>query len=214
MNNLEKNIIFFLIFFYASCFFSFFNFLHRLINGQPYRIPKKIPFKSLHIEPHPHLTYIYKKNFYSPPAEEARYPLNKGKYQTCALKTNNLKFFNGYNGNREIELPKPEGLFRINCLGASTTQNYISFEDKNYSYPMELEKILKEKLKKNVEVNNCGQGGYTSADILIRFLLQIVDTKPDVNVIYHAYADKVLLDRKFYSDYSHSRKILVKILET
>ena len=186
-----------------------FNFLHRLINGQPYRIPKKIPFKSLHIEPHPHLTYIYKKNFYSPPAEEARYPLNKGKYQTCALKTNNLKFFNGYNGNREIKLPKPEGLFRINCLGASTTQNYISFEDKNYSYPMELEKILKEKLKKNVEVNNCGQGGYTSADILIRFLLQIVDTKPDVIVIYHAYADvRSYLTENFYSDYSHSRKNL------
>ena len=43
-----------------------FNFLHRLINGQPYRIPKKIPFKSLHIEPHPHLTYIYKKTFILP----------------------------------------------------------------------------------------------------------------------------------------------------
>lgn len=186
-----------------------FNILHRLIYGQSYRIPKKIPFKSLHIEPHPHLTYIYKKNFRSPPAEEARYPLNKGKYKTCALKTNNLKFFNGYNGDRDIELPKPNGLLRVNCLGASTTQNYISFENKNYSYPMELEKILKEKLKRNVEVNNCGQGGYTSADILIRFLLQIVDTKPDVIVIYHAYADvRSYLTENFNSDYSHSRKNL------
>ena len=186
-----------------------FNFLHRLIYGQSYRMPKKIPFKSLHIEPHPYLTYIYKKNFHSPPVEEARYPLNKGKYKTCALKTNNLKFFNGYNGDRDIELPKPNGLLRVNCLGASTTQNYISFENKNYSYPMELEKILKEKLKRNVEVNNCGQGGYTSADILIRFLLQIVDTKPDVIVIYHAYADvRSYLTENFNSDYSHSRKNL------
>ena len=39
---------------------------------------------------------------------------------------------------------------------------------------MELEKILKEKLKRNVEVNNCGQGGYTSADILIRLLFFFV----------------------------------------
>ena len=208
---LEKNIIFFLIFFLCILFFFefFFNFLHRLINGRPYSMHKKIPFDSLHIEPHPHLTYIYKKNFLSPASEEARYPLHKGKYKTCQLKTNNYKFFNGYNGDRDIKIPKPNDIFRINCLGASTTQNYISFENKNYSYPMELEKILEKKLKKKVEVNNCGQGGYTSADILIRFLMQIAETKPDAIIIYHAYADiRSYLTENFSSDYSHSRQNL------
>tara|TARA_A100001015_G_C14990776_1_gene713830 strand:- start:418 stop:1638 length:1221 start_codon:yes stop_codon:yes gene_type:complete len=188
-----------------------FNFLHRLINGNAYKVPKKIPFKSLHIKPHPHLTYIFKKNFKSPPVEFTRYPLHKGKFKTCDLRTNNLGFFNGYNGDRNIEVPKPKNLFRINCLGASTTQNYISFEGKNYSYPLELEKIIKQKISKDIEVNNCGQGGYTSADLLIRFLLQIVDTEPDLILIYHAYADiRSYLSEDFETDYSHSRENLAK----
>ena len=206
---LKKNYFFYLLFFFLLLFLTeiTFNFFHRLINACPYKIPKKIPFESIHIEPHPHLTYIYKKNFSSPPVEQTRYPLHKGKYYTCLLKTNNLSFFNGYYGNRDILVPKPKNLLRINCLGASTTQNYISFKKKNYSYPLELEKILKNKLKQNVEVNNCGQGGYTSADILIRFLLQIIDTKPDIIIIYHAYADvRAYLTENFVSDYSHSRQ--------
>ena len=187
----------------------FFNFVFRLINGHKYKSPKKVPFKDLHIEPHPYIPYIYKRNFKSPPAEETRYPLHRGEFSTCDLRTNNFKFFNGPGGNRDIVVPKPKDLFRITCIGASTTQNYISFNNKNYSYPMELENILKKKLKKNLEVNNCGQGGYTSADILIRFLLQIVDTEPDALIIYHGHADvKSYLTPNFESDYSHSRQNL------
>ena len=71
-------------------------------------------------------------------------------------------------------------IFRINCLGASTTQNYLQFNNEVYSYPLELEKILKTKSHKNIEVNNCGSGGYTSSDILVRTLLQNLDTDPNV----------------------------------
>ena len=123
----------------------FFNFVFRLINGHKYKSPKKVPFKDLHIEPHPYIPYIYKRNFKSPPAEETRYPLHRGEFSTCDLRTNNFKFFNGPGGNRDIVVPKPKDLFRITCIGASTTQNYISFNNKNYSYPMELENILKKK---------------------------------------------------------------------
>jgi lysophospholipase L1-like esterase len=209
----NKSIVFFLIFLFILIILVeiFFNFTHRLINGYPYKIHKKIPFDSLHIEPHPHLTYIYKKNFNSPPVENTRYPLHRGKFKTCALKTNNLGFFNGYNGDRDVVVPKPNDLFRINCLGASTTQNYISFEGKHYSYPLELENILKNKAGRKIEVNNCGQGGYTSADLLIRFLLQVVDTEPDLIIIYHAYADiRSYLSDDFQADYSHSRQNLAK----
>ena len=79
-------------------------------------------------------------------------------------------------------IPKPKNIFRINCLGASTTQNYLQDDSSVYSYPLELEKILKAKNKVNLEVNNCGSGGYTSSDILVRFLLQNIDTNPDVIV--------------------------------
>jgi len=74
---------------------------------------------------------------------------------------------------------------------------------------LELEKILKSKTSKNLEVNNCGTGGYNSADLLVRLILQIIDTKPNYIVIYHAYNDiKSYLTNNFKSDYSHSRKNL------
>ena len=45
--------------------------------------------------------------------------------------------------------------------------NYLVFENKVYSYPLELEDKLNINSKKKYEVNNF-QGGYNSADILIR----------------------------------------------
>ena len=85
-------------------------------------------------------------------------------------------------------------------------------EDENgvHSYPLELEKILKEKFpNKNLEVNNCGTGGYVSSDLLVRFLLQILDTDPDIVIFYHGYNDiRSYLTDDFAEDYSHSRKNL------
>ena len=60
-----------------------------------------------------------------------------------------------------------------------------------------------------VEVNNCGQGGYNSADILVRFALQVIETQPDLVVILHGYNDiQDYLTPGFESDYSHSRRNL------
>ena len=91
----------------------------------------------------------------------------------------------------------------------SIKQNYLQFNNEVYSYPLELEKILKTKSHKNIEVNNCGSGGYTSSDILVRTLLQNLDTDPNVIIFYHAYNDiKSYLTPGYLSDYSHSRKNL------
>ena len=182
-----------------------FRILYRLFNGEKYNFPIRIPFEKIHVEPHPYIPYIYKKDFTGPPSERLNYDLNNS-FFSSELKTNNLGFYNGEKGNRSIEMPKPNNLYRINCIGGSTTGNYIFFENKNCSYPLELEKILKNKLNKEIEVNNCGEGGYNSADLLVRFALQIIDTKPDMIVIYHAYNDgKSYLTPEFKSDYSHSR---------
>ena len=84
--------------------------------------------------------------------------------------------------------------------------NYLVFENKVYSYPLELEDKLNINSKKKYEVNNFGQGGYNSADILIRLFLQILDTNPDVIILYQGHADiRSYLSDKFKSDYSHSR---------
>lgn len=186
-----------------------FRFVHRLLLGRPYTLLTSIPFDSLYIEPHPYIPFIYKRFFPSQKAVTAPYPLHKGKFKFGQYTSNNLGFNNGPAGNRDIKIPKPSDLFRVCCIGASTTASYIEKDGEIHSYPIELEKILKPVMKLPVEVNNCAQGGYNSADILVRFALQVIDTTPDVLVIYHAYNDiRPYLTPNFSSDYSHCRKNL------
>ena len=188
-----------------------FIFVYKIKNNQSYARPKKIPFSQIVVEPHPNLPFIHKKNFLSKvkKLDYLNFPLHKNTYLGPSLPTNNLGYTNGGEGNRDILIPKPKDMYRINCLGASTTQYYLSYKNQTYSYPLELEKILKNNNNLNIEVNNCGTGGYTSSDLLVRFLLQIIDTSPDVLVIYHGYNDiSSYLTPNFKSDYSHSRKNL------
>ena len=209
-NSLSEKLKIFLITFLILILITefLFRFLYRLFVGSKYNFVKKIPFDKLYVEPHPYLPYIYKEKFKGPATEKLNYPLHSN-YYSSNLTTNNFRFYNGPNGDRDIIVPKPKNLIRINCIGASTTGNYISTNNNNFSYPLELEKILKSKSDKNIEVNNCGTGGYNSTDLLVRFTLQIIDTEPDYIVIYHAYNDiKSYLTPNFNSDYSHSRKSL------
>ena len=187
-----------------------FSYAYKKLNSESYKKKEKIPFKSIAVESHPNLPYIHKKKFNSSvKPTKLNYPLHNQVYSAPELKTNNLGNVNGIDGGRDVIIPKPKNIFRINCLGASTTQNYLQDDSSVYSYPLELEKILKAKNKVNLEVNNCGSGGYTSSDILVRFLLQNIDTNPDVIVLYHAYNDiRSYLTSNFQSDYSHSRKNL------
>ena len=189
-----------------------FRFFYRLYTGTKYTLVKKMPFDKLYVEPHPYLPYIYKEKFRGGVRPtELNYTLHPH-YKPPFLQTNNFRFNNGPNGDRDIAVPKPKNLIRINCIGGSTTGNYISVDNNSVSYPLELEKILKSKSDKNIEVNNCGQGGYNSADLLVRFFLQIVDTEPNYLVIYHAHNDiRSYLTPNFHSDYSHSRKNLGEV---
>ena len=183
-------------------------------NKKIFRLPPKVNFDKIHYKGHPYIPYVLKEKVMGPPPHPWEYPLHKGKYKFHEISSNNLGFFNGPYGNRDVTIEKPKDTVRINCLGASTTQNYLVHEDKIYSYPLELEKKLNLNSKINFEVNNFGQGGYNSADILVRFLLQTIDTKPDVVVLYHGYADvRSYLSKNFKSDYSHSRFNLSEKLE-
>lgn len=192
----------------------FFRVWYKARFKKPYKLVPKIPFNKIYFEPHPYLPYAYKKNFLCQKAIDATYPLNKDKgYMFPQLKTNNFRHLNGSRGDRNIETPKPKGLIRINCLGASTTGNYILHNGEAFSYPMELEKVLKNAFPDdNIEVNNCGQGGYTSAGILVKFLLDTINTQPDIVVIYYAYNDlQPSLTPDFQSDYSHAKKNLGEV---
>ncbi len=159
-------------------------------------------------ESHPYLPYVMKKNFLASYRTRAYLNNYKKNYYFPELKTNNFGFCNGDNGSRRVNIPKKEGLIRINCLGASTTGNYIEYDNKVYSYPLILENKLREEYpNKEIEVNNFGQGGYNSAEILINFILKVLDTNPDLIILYHGYNDiRSYLTTGFLPDYSHSRK--------
>ena len=100
----------------------FFNIFYKKLNGIKYKFIKKIPLKKLLIKPHPYLSYVMKKNFEISKSEKLEYLYHKDFY-TANLTTNNFGFLNGIKGSRNLKIPKPRNLIRINCLGASTTGN-------------------------------------------------------------------------------------------
>ena len=93
----------------------------------------------------------------------------------------------GFRGH-EIQKQKPEGAYRIFCLGGSTTFNpFLKMEE---SYPRQLEKLLKQKHPAvRIEVQNAGMSYYTSQHSLINFLTRVQDYQPDLVVVCHAIND-------------------------
>jgi lysophospholipase L1-like esterase len=94
----------------------------------------------------------------------------------------------GFRGE-EIENDKPEGVFRIFCLGASTTYT-TAVDGYQKAYPAQLERILREVYHHpNVEVINAGVPAYTSLDSLLNLQLRILPLQPDLIVVYHGIND-------------------------
>jgi lysophospholipase L1-like esterase len=92
----------------------------------------------------------------------------------------------GYRG-RNIEVPKPAGVFRIVALGGSTTygDHIDRWED---AYPAQLEGMLRAR-DHSVEVVNAGVPGYASWEMLIAFEFHILDLQPDLLVVYEGIND-------------------------
>lgn len=164
---------------------------------------------SYYYDTHPYLPYVLKSHTYTVDNRPTNYILQTKSFIFPKLKTNNLGFLNGKNGNRDNKKTK-KNVFSIGCLGNSTTLNYISFQKKNYSYPLILENILKKKFKKKkIEVNNFGAGLYNSTEILIRFIIQILDLRPNTLIVYCGHNDyEAYLSNNFKRDYSHFRRNL------
>ncbi len=93
----------------------------------------------------------------------------------------------GFRGG-SIPNPKPDGEFRIVCLGGSTT--YTSFvEDYELSYPALLETELRKRGFERVRVVNAGAEGYTTYESLITLQFRVLDLDPDMIIIHHAIND-------------------------
>ncbi|MFT5283871.1 MAG: lysophospholipase L1-like esterase [Planctomycetota bacterium] len=149
--------------------------------------------KSLYV-PHPHLSTVLKPGFVRKPVPGS---------QSYATRINSL----GMRG-KEMTVEKPPGVFRILCLGGSTTYGTATSESR-YSYPAQLETMLNSVAPEGIryQVGNCGVPGYLSNDSLINLQLRLLDYEPDALLIYHAANDsRPIQARGFKSDYSHLRK--------
>ena len=113
----------------------------------------------------------------------------------------------GYRGE-EFTLAKPEGTFRVAVLGGSTTYT-IRVEDDNKTFTVNLERLLRNEYGyENVEIINAGVGGYTSWESLINLQFRVLETEPDLVIVYHGVNDvhPRLRQTPYASDNSGYRK--------
>lgn len=93
----------------------------------------------------------------------------------------------GFRGD-EIEVPKPDGVFRIVTVGGSTTYTSAVY-DYTKSYPYLMQSLLREQGHSSVEVVNAGVVGYSSWESLINLQFRVLDLEPDIVIVYHALND-------------------------
>lgn len=104
-------------------------------------------------------------------------------YQLAKNQHNALGFRGG-----PIPQPKPEGEFRIVCLGGSTTYS-VGVDDWRASYPARLEAELRKRGYSHVRVVNGGASGWSSFDTLANLQYRVLDLDPDLVIVYHALND-------------------------
>ena len=111
----------------------------------------------------------------------------------------------GFRG-KETTVEKPEGVYRILCVGGSTTYGTGCTKDE-LAYPAQLEAMLAEKAPgQKYEVINCGVSGYGTTENLINIQLRLLELQPDAIIVYHAANDARPIQAKgFKPDYSHLR---------
>jgi lysophospholipase L1-like esterase len=107
--------------------------------------------------------------------------------------------------DREWALERREGVFRVACLGGSTTQDGQRV-DRNNTYASYLSRMIARRMGGEVEVLNFGVNGWTSAESLVNYALVVARYEPDVVVVHHAVNDVwPRLHPGFRSDYTHYR---------
>jgi len=100
----------------------------------------------------------------------------------------------GYRG-KKFSKEKRDGVYRIICIGGSTTFG-LTEKDETKTYPQMLEEELNKRFKKpTFEVINAGTPGWSSAESLINFHFRLLDLNPDMVIIYHAINDTFAMRR-------------------
>jgi len=138
-----------------------------------------IPFsleKNMYFEPDPYTGYRQK-------------PLGRGHYPTGIDAIANSR------GHRdaEVDVPKPEGVFRILMIGDSFTVGAnVEQED---AYPQQLERLLNDTSKARVEVVNSGVGGWSPFQYAEYLNHYGAEFEPDLVVVGVFVGNDILVDR-------------------
>ena len=115
--------------------------------GEIYKFKIVSGFKNLFVRPHPYLPFETKPNFLIKNDVNVQDKRNKKYLTPKYLKTNSFGYCDGEFGDRE---PSKNNKIKVCCLGASTTGNYLFFQNKNISFPIILEQEIKKKQKKKL----------------------------------------------------------------
>lgn len=88
----------------------------------------------------------------------------------------------------EFQASKPEGVFRVICLGESSTFGFRNSD--TGTYPIQLEQLFRQHPDgANVEVINAGFPYYNSGSILALLQEELLDYSPDLLTLYSAHND-------------------------
>jgi len=135
-----------------------------------------------------------------------------GFYYSKTLRYNN---FHSYTKNmpnqHSVEIPKPVDVYRIICLGGSTTLHG--------DYPHMLQTMLRKKFPhKKIEVLNAGMEAFSTQDAIIQYLFHLKVTQPDliiffeaINDIFPSFTQPPFASEPFRSDYGHFYGIIANI---
>jgi hypothetical protein len=147
------------------------------------------------VGPHPYMAYSPKPNFTSPEGDKH------------VISHNSL----GFRGP-EITEEKPDGVFRIICLGGSSTYGHGPTSNET-TWPYRLQtRLSKARPDLEIQVINGGCQGYTSYESLANLAFRGLALEPDVVVVYHAINDmRGALYENIKSDNTHRRAVFKRI---
>ena len=126
------------------------------------------------VGPHPYLGYSNKPGYVHEATDAQRYSINH----------NSL----GFRG-RETSWEKPAGVWRVLCMGGSSTYGLGPTSDET-NWPARLEAHLNDAAPaKRVEVINAGCQGWSTFESFINLGIRGVDFQPDLVVVYQMFND-------------------------
>lgn len=108
---------------------------------------------------------------------------------------------------QNVAVPKPHDVYRIICLGGSTTEGAKG----SNKYPVKLQKMLNENYPdKKIEVINAGKYFYTTEHLIIQYLFTLKELEPDlilvceaINDVFPSFTMPPFASKPYRSDYAH-----------